>query len=68
MVYSVSKCNIYIFEYIVCISISTFIFISIGPSINYICTQGNGGGGRSSLLYISIAYYMKKRGGGIQSR
>ena len=32
-----------------------------GSSINYIRTKGEGGG--SSLLYISIAYYMQKKGG-----
>ena len=30
-----------------------------GPSINYVCTYREGG---SSLLYISIAYYMQKDG------
>ena len=34
----------------------------MGPSINYVRTKGEGGG--SSLLYISIAYYMQKGGRG----
>ena len=36
----------------------------MGPSINYVRTWGGGGG--SSLLYISIAYYMQKVGEGVQ--
>ena len=38
-------------------------FIDKGPSINYVRTKGEGGGG---ILYISIAYYMQKGGEGVQ--
>ena len=35
----------------------------MGPSINYVRTYGEGEG--SSLLYMSIAYYMQKGGEGV---
>ena len=38
----------------------TSIFSTLGPSINYVCTQGEGGGQAS----YTIAYYMQKGGRG----
>ena len=39
------------------------IYILGGPSINYVRTKGEGGGG-SSLPYVPIAYHMQKWGEG----
>ena len=43
--------------------LSDLRFSSWRPSINYVCTQTEVGGG-GYFLYIYIAYCMKKKGGG----
>ena len=65
--YGGSRVNVYTYIFIP-ITVFFFpfcllLFYVIGPSIKYVRTWGGGG---SSLLYISIAYYMQKGGGWVQ--